>query len=449
MFKTIAACIVGIALAPAGSARAQGVGFDPAELRAGLAELRAGLVELRGDLPAQDREQARAAAERDRAQDRVERERDRELRAYEEAQRYLDRAEWERAAARFTDVAALNGTRADAALYWKAYSQNRIGQRAEALATIAALTKDHPNSRYLRQAKALEVEVRSESGQRVRPQDQADEELKLMAINAMQHSDAEQVVPQLEKLLEGNASPRVKERALFVLAITNSARGREVLKNIAKGSSTPDLQTRAIHYLGIHGGREAHGALSEVYSATNDVDVRKSVLRAFMIAGDKARVMTAAQSEQNAELRGYAVQQLGIMGAHEELSQLYQKENSVEVKQRIIQAMFVGGNVTKMTELARGEQNPELRRSAIQKLGLMGRKGGAGDTLVQIYGSDRDAATRRAVIQALFLQDNAEALVALARKEEDLTMKKEIVSKLGLMTKSPAARDYLVELLNK
>ena len=54
------------------------------------------------------------------------------------------------------------GAKADAALYWKAYAQNKQGQRAEALATIAALRKDYPKSRYLSDAKALEVEVKAE-----------------------------------------------------------------------------------------------------------------------------------------------------------------------------------------------------------------------------------------------------------------------------------------------
>ena len=36
-------------------------------------------------------------------------------------------------------AANVKGNRADGALYWKAYSQNRLGQRAEALTTLAEL----------------------------------------------------------------------------------------------------------------------------------------------------------------------------------------------------------------------------------------------------------------------------------------------------------------------
>ena len=52
------------------------------------------------------------------------------------------------------------------------------------------------------------------------------------------------------------------------------------------------------------------------------------------------------------------------------------------------------------------------------------------------------------MINSLFVQNNAESLVAIARKETDPAMKREMVSKLSLM-KSKVALDYLMEILNK
>jgi hypothetical protein len=151
----------------------------------------------------------------------------------------------------------------------------------------------------------------------------------------------------LEGILQGTASPKLKARALFVLAQSDSPRARTVIANVAKGSALPDLQEKAIQYLGVHGGRDNRALLSEIYAGSNDVAVKRRVLRAFMVAGARDRVMAAATGEQNAELRAEAVQQLGVMGAHAELAQLYQKETSVDVKKRILQAMFVGGDATR------------------------------------------------------------------------------------------------------
>ena len=151
--------------------------------------------------------------------------------------------------------------------------------------------------------------------------------------------------------------------------------------------------------------------------------------------------------EQNPELRATAVQQLGVMGAHDELWSLYQKESTVDVKKQIIRALFTGGNVTRLAELARSEKNGELRLLAVRNLGVMGSKR-TGDVLVEIYNTDKDPEIRKAVINGLFVSGNAEGLVALARKENDPAMKKEIVSRLSNM-RSKVATDYLLELLNK
>jgi hypothetical protein len=393
-----------------------------------------------------DREQREREQERkDREKEQRDREREQESNAYDRGREALDSARWDRAVSAFDRVIEMKGSKVDAALYWKAYAQNKLGQRAEALSTIAEVSKSYPKSRYLQDAKALEVEVRRGTSQQVRPEDESDEEMKIYALNALQ--DREEAIPMLQKILSGASSPRLKERALFVLAQSNSPKAREVLVGIAKGNSTPDLQSKAIQYLGVHGGRESRAALADVYSSTSDVDVKRRILRAFMVAGEKDRLMSAAQGEQNAELRAEAVRQLGVMGAHDELWTLYQKESSLDVKKQILQAMFVGGNAARLIDLAKTEQNAELRRLAVRNLGLIGSKR-TGDALVEIYGTEKDPDIKKAAINALFIQNNAESLVAIARKESDQTMRKEIVQKLSLM-RSKAATDYLMEILNK
>ena len=383
-----------------------------------------------------DRDAARQAAARDREESR-----------YDQGQRALEEARWQRAVEQFTSVAEGKGARSDAALYWKAYALDKLGQKAEALATAAELIKGYPSSKWMSDAKALEIQVRQSVGQPVRPEAEADEELKLLALQGLQHSDPDQAVPMLEKILQGTQSPRLKERALFVLAQSNSAPARQVLITVARGGSNPDLQRRAIQYLGVHGTRENRDALAQIYESTTDVDVKRRILRSFGVSGDRARVLAFATKETTPELRAEAVQQLGVMGAHDELWQLYQKETTVPVKKQIMQAMFVGGNATRLTEIANTETDVELRRAAIRNLGLMGARR-TSDTLVTIYGRENDIETKKTIIQAFGNQNNAEQLVAIARKETDTQLRKEIVSRLSHM-RSKVALDYLMEILNK
>jgi hypothetical protein len=405
-------------------------------------------------LPIAADEQTRADEARARAEEMKERQAERERAArerveemYEAGQEAIEEARWQRAIERFTMVAAAKAARADAALYWKAYSLDRLGQKAEALATVSELMKEFPKSRWMSDAKALEIQVRQSAGQPVRPETEADEELKLLALQGLQHSDPEQAVPMLEKILQSNNSPRLKQRAVFVLAQSQSPRARQVLANIARGNANPDLQRTAIQYLGVHGSRENRELLAQIYDATTDVDIKRRILRSFAVSGERARVLAAATSESSPELRAEAVQQLGVMGAHDELWQLYQKEATVDVKKRIIQAMFVGGNATRLIELANNESSLELRRSAIRNLGLMGRTR-TGEALLALYTKEKDLATKKDIIQGFYHQGNAEQLVAIARKETDPELRKAIVSQLSHM-RSKVALDYLMEILNK
>jgi HEAT repeat protein len=363
---------------------------------------------------------------------------------YDEGREALEDGRYERAVDRFNRLIEMKTNRTDAALYWKAYAQNKLGQRGEALTTLADLEKSFRDSKWMKDAKALEIDIRQSTGQTVSPETQSDEELKMYALNALMQSDPERALPAIEKILNGPNSIKLKERALFVLTQSRSQRAREILTNIAKGGANPDLQLRAIHYIGIMGGADSRQILDEVYRSSTDAAVRRAILRTFMVSGDRARLLSVAKTEKDASLRGEAVRQLGVMHADAELAELYQTETSVEVKKAILQAMFVG-NSDKLIDLAKNEKDPELRRSAIHNLGLM-RRPGSSEALTSIYASDSNADVRKAVINALFLQQNASALVTLARAEKNVEMKKDIVQKLSLMH-SKEALDYLAELL--
>jgi len=97
-----------------------------------------------------------------------------------------------------------------------------------------------------------------------------------------------------------------------------------------------------------------------------------------------------------------------------------------------------------MISTAKNNANPELQLRAIRYLGFMGNEDR--DLLPGIYRASADASVKRAIVNTLFMQRNAKALVDVARSEKDPQMKKEIVSKLSIM-KAPEATDYLLELL--
>jgi HEAT repeat protein len=358
----------------------------------------------------------------------------------------IDESRWQEAVDKFDQVIKLHGRRADAALYWKAWALNKLGRRPDALASIAELKRTAPQSRWVNDGKALEIEIQTGSGHAVDADAQSNCELKLLAINGLQQMDSERAIPMLEKMLHGRDCPKLRGQALFVLAQSNSPQARETIARIARDGSDPDLQRKAVQDLGLFGGDWGRETLGQIYASSNDIALKKHILNGFMVSGDRDRILAAAKGEKDAELRGEAIRQLGVMGAREEIWQLYQKETSFEVKKKVLQAMWISGDMDHVTQLAKNEKEHDLRIAAIHDLGLMGEK--TGDTLVSLYTSDKDPDVRQAVIQGLFLSGNAKAMVALARKETDPEMKKHIVRQLSLMN-SKEATDYLLEILNK
>jgi hypothetical protein len=364
---------------------------------------------------------------------------------YDQARSLIDQNQYDRAIQSLDRIITAGANQAPGAMYWKAYSLARIARRPDALTTLADLRGRFPKSPWVKDAQALELEVKQASGQSVSAEAQGDDELKLLALRGLMQSDPETALPVIEKMLAGNSSVRVKDRALFVVSQSRSARGRSLIVGVAKGNGNPDLQLRAIRYIGQMGGTEAAQTLDEVYRATGEERVKREIIRALGNARARERLLALARGEASAELRGDAVRALGNMSATAELEQLYRSEASVEVKRRILQAMQNSGGGDRLAAIARSETDADLKRSAIRYLGNS-RSATATETLTSLYASEQQVEVKRAIIEALSNGGRAQPLVTLARSEKDLALKQEIVRRLGNM-RVPEAREYLLELL--
>jgi hypothetical protein len=281
------------------------------------------------------------------------------------------------------------------------------------------------------------------------------------------------------------------------------------MANIARGNANPDLQKKAIRNLAINNSPENGKLLAEVYASSNDIEIRREILRSYIISGDHEHAAAAARGEKSPELRSEAIKVLGVMGDQKTLAELYASESDRHVKEQILNGLFVGGAVDKLIEVARNEKDPELKKKAINNLGLVGgEKSGealtemyrsssdegvkgavlqafflqgnakelleaakseknpelqkkainnlgligvtkSGDALVSMYGSASDEGVKKAILNAFFLQNNCKAVVDIARKESNIELKKTAVQKLSIMQRCKEGTDYLMELLNK
>jgi TolA-binding protein len=414
-----------------------------------------GLMAFQDDRAQEARERQQEA--RERAQEERERQRemrdrtreseDREISFYRDGTDSVDDHRYERAIDRFDRVIADKWSRADGAFYWKAYALSKLGKRDEALAVLAEIPKQFPQSRWINDANALKVEIQQASGNPVSPENLSGEDLKLLAINALMNSDADRAIPLLEKVLnDPKNNLGLKSRALFVLAQNRSDKGREIVTQYAKSGANPDLQIRAIGYLGSFRTKDSQQALADVYAANNDVAIRRAVLRSMGSSRDVAHLFAAAKSESNADLRREAIRSLGNMQASNELAQLYATETANDLKDAILSALMVSRASDKLLDLAKSEKNPELRGDAIRYLGTM-RNEHTADALASLYAGETDKNVKEQIIRGLGQQGAGKQLVDITRNEKDPELKRDEVQWLGRMRGSKEATDYLMELL--
>jgi thioredoxin-like negative regulator of GroEL len=368
---------------------------------------------------------------------------------YSDGTRAINDAHWAQAETIFNNIAQQHGARAEAALYWKAYAENKQGNPTRALETCSQLREAYPHGKWINECGALEIEIRGKSNDPLPPQAEQDEDLKLLALNSLMQQDESRALPVIQQILNGDKSEKLKSRALFVLAQDQSPQAQALLGQVARGQQNPALQRKAIEMLAIGRGKQSADTLAAIYRESNNDEVKKSVLHTYLIIGTPDPLVEAARHETNPELVRTAVHTLGAMGAGSQLLALYHDTNSSETKAEIISGLIPAGQrgADALSSIATSEPDPELRRKAIRNLGIAGGMSAA-PSLVATYKKNADPETRKAVAQALFLAGDSHDLVELARAEKDPGIKQSIVQQLSLMH-SKEATDYMLEILNK
>ena len=141
-------------------------------------------------------------------------------RLYADGTKAVHEGKWADAVKIFGQVAAGVGEHGAAALYWKAYSENKLGQSAQAIDTCLALRMQYAKSGWVEDCGALEIEIHASKGQPVQPQAGQSDELKLLALSTLMQKDPKGARAQIEQLVQGDSSERLKEGALFLLGET-------------------------------------------------------------------------------------------------------------------------------------------------------------------------------------------------------------------------------------
>jgi hypothetical protein len=131
--------------------------------------------------------------------------------------RAIDQGRWADAVKIFSEVASRHGDHADAALYWKAYAEDKLGQWKPSQDSCKEVRTNYPKSRWIEDCGALEVEIRAKSGKPVKIDPNASDDVKLLALNAMLRQDEPRALAEIQTILNGDSSEKLKKEAQFIL----------------------------------------------------------------------------------------------------------------------------------------------------------------------------------------------------------------------------------------
>lgn len=255
--------------------------------------------------------------------------------AYVSGTQAMNEHRWADAVASFDRVVDGRSKKADAALYWKAYSLNKLGNGPLALATCFQLRSHYATSPWNKDCSALSIDLRTDVRIPMPPMPPvppvgpfhfdfdgddggrqakgSDGDLKILALNSLLNRDPAQAIPLLRGILQGDQPAGIKKHAIFVLAQSKTPEAQSILHDVVMGKMGPDLQRQAIQMTAVFQGKRANDSLAEVYRTTQDAKVKRSIISAFFISQDAPRMVELARNEKDLEMKRSIVSQLAIM----------------------------------------------------------------------------------------------------------------------------------------
>lgn len=255
------------------------------------------------------------------------------------------------------------------------------------------------------------------------------EALQEAALDALVSAPPERALPLARKVVEGNYSDDLKERALFVLSQIDQPEAQELILSVAR-SGSQDLREEAIRMIGISGNSDAMAQLRTLF-AEGDEEIREAVMEAYIIAGDEDSVYQLAIESQDEETVEAAIEGLAIMGAHDKLRQLREQltVSGGEVDEALIQAYAISGDLESLRAVALDGSDVERQLKAIEGLGIVGSSD-ADTLLLEIYDASSDKRVREAATEGLMISGNDEALLQIYRSSNDAAEKRELLQYL-------------------
>ncbi|NND72275.1 MAG: hypothetical protein HKN43_11940 [Rhodothermales bacterium] len=201
----------------------------------------------------------------------------------------------------------------------------------------------------------------------------AEEEVRLVALDALWQMGDERALDVALELYDDNASVAFKKKLIFAFSQFDSPRATAKLKEIAKADDDPEIRKDAIFWIAERRDSESIDFLTSLTTGNEPVEVQKQVAFAFSQLGDAGvtALIKLARNSRHEEVRKDAIFWLGQTGGPEVASffdELLATSKDPEVMEQVIFAFSqMGGeeSLNRLARIAQSHENDELRKEAI------------------------------------------------------------------------------------
>lgn len=365
---------------------------------------------------------------------------------YRQGQDALNSGRYDAALESFGRLVDESPDKADRALYWQAYALNKVGRKGDALQTLRRVISDYPKSAWRDDAEALQIDIEGvRNGVRV---ENADDDLKLYALDALHQVEPEKAVDLLEKFLAGSHSLELKEHALFILAQTQGDRASGLLVELAQGKREPGLQVHAVRALGMVGDEASKETLMALYKSSSDRELKRTVIEGMVVGSSTSELAELIRSEKDPELVDSGLETLGAMGAGAELKE-FLRTLPKEHTPAALRGLGIAEEVDAVLAFLKTSKDETTIEAALDALAIM--SGGDNGTRItaaldELYRSTASKGVKSHILMALMVQNDGETLLRIFRSEKDPELKGEALRSLS-MVDSPETQKLLEELL--
>ncbi|MDH5642569.1 MAG: HEAT repeat domain-containing protein [Gemmatimonadota bacterium] len=328
-------------------------------------------------------------------------------------------------------------------------------------ARVQAALAQRGNRDAAREMAVLAEELRAlERTTRVQDRER-EADIRVQAIQALMHMDAEVAVPVLRDVLQNRDPGRehLREQAIFVLSQKRSDEVEEIMLDVVRNDPVLNVREQAVFWLSQVRSESAVAALESILMESDEPTLQQHAIAALAQhrderAGELLR-QYLSRTDLEPELRNQAIHWVGQRrGSSEFLRELYFTLEDREAKQSILMSMSQGsrsaGNSEFLLRVLRdSEEDVELRKQAL--FWVMQMRDVDLD-LGQLYEEFQDREIRQQLMMAAGQRPNddgaIEFLIGVARNEEDPEVRNQAIFWLG-QTRNPRAVEALREIINR